>query len=643
MPDSLNISPIDELVRFRTMRMRHLFIITFACVNIAMLLIFLLAYHSTTLLLLVGIDVMLVYGLYLMSKDRTDLAASVLLWSISVGLSLAVMANSGLRDPAIITFPAILFFAALVSSKREFRLLFLYFCVATVLIGLIDLHGLREQVYIPVNWPNIIIVLLVLSASSYSIRTNALDLKRALIKLESKNARLQESESKANYLAHYDYLTGLPNRVLCKDRFENLLKQSKRNQQNFALLFIDLDNFKTVNDSLGHTIGDQVLRAVADNLSNCLRDTDSACRFGGDEFIILLSSIDRSEDIERICSKILKMIKQPIQTDDHLIHTSASIGIVMVPNDGNNFDTCCKNADIAMYKAKQEGKNLYCFFDTSMATESRQRFALIKDLRNALKRQEFILHYQPKIDFNTGQITGAEALIRWQHPLKGMIPPDEFIGLSEETGLIIDIGEWVLIEACRQCAAWHAAGYNLEIAVNLSPIQFTRGRLIRQVTKALAQAKLKAEFLELELTESLLIGDSDYVQSQIKQLRQQGVTFSIDDFGTGYSNLRYLSMFDLECLKIDKTFISRILESKQDENIVVAIINVAKSLGLKTVAEGIENKLVLERLKILGCDLGQGYFWTKPLSNEAFVNYVKKTEKINLTKFPTRESRINKI
>ncbi len=624
MPYAEQSSPHDELRHFRAKRMRQLLYITLSCVNFGFIAIYFMAFHYVTLLTLAGIDIMLLYALLTLDAGRIDRAASVLLWSIAVGLSIAVTANSGLRDPAIIAFPAILFFAALVCSKKEFGLLYLFFCTVTILIGLTHLSGLRDQSHDPVNWPNIVIVLLILTAASFSIRIHAFDLRRALDNLEKKNRRLEESEAKALYLAQYDYLTGLPNRILCEDRFNTQLHLIQRTRQKCALLFIDLDNFKTINDSLGHSAGDQVLRIVANNLAHCLRDIDTACRFGGDEFIVILSNIEPLHDVEKISKKILASITQSIQLENHQINTTASIGIVIAPQDGTDFESYCKNADIAMYRAKAEGKNLYRFFDATMNTLSQERFVLIKDLRNALGKRELQLFYQPKIDLASGAIVGAEALLRWQHPERGLLAPNAFIHLAEETGLIVEIGNWVLAEACRQCKTWHNAGFpNLHIAVNLSPIQFARGSLTEQVCRALSDAQLDGSYLELELTESLLLGDAKNVSEQIAYLRKSGISFSIDDFGTGYSNLGYLSKFDLEALKIDQSFVRKVLGSKQDLNIVIAIVNIAKSLGLTTVAEGIEDAQTLAQLAALDCSLGQGYYWSRPLPATAFSNFIE--------------------
>ncbi|WP_339721583.1 EAL domain-containing protein [uncultured Paraglaciecola sp.] len=624
MSDTEDPSAIDEITNFRAKRLRQLLYITLACLNLGVALIYIFAYHLPTLLTLVGCDIMMLYALHTLLLNKVDKAASILLWSISVGLTIAVLLNSGLRDPAILSFPAILFFAALMCSRREFTLLYVYFCTATVLIGLTHLSGLRNEGYDPVNIPNIAIILLILTAASLSIRTISHDLRSALSKLEKGNRQLKISKAKAQYMAQYDELTGLPNRSLCQDRFNYQMKLIQRHGGQIALLFIDLDNFKTINDSLGHSVGDQVLKTVAGNLAQCLRKVDTAGRFGGDEFIVLLTEVNHIRDVQKTCNKILNAVNQNIVLDSYSIQTSASIGIAMAPKDGADFDSYCKKADIAMYQAKADGKNLFRFFDASMNTVSQERFVLIKDLRDALKQNQLTLFYQPKVDLRTARLVGAEALIRWQHPERGLIAPRQFIELAEETGLIVEIGDWVLEEACRQCRSWHEAGYpDFEVAVNLSSVQFARGNLTEQVEKALSQSGLAGKYLELELTESLLLGEGEHILTQLSNIKNLGVSFSIDDFGTGYSNLSYLSKYNLDALKIDQSFVFKMLESKQNLNIIIAIINIAKSLDLTVVAEGIESAETLEKLTQLGCEFAQGYYWAKPQSSADFLKYVE--------------------
>lgn len=620
--------PQDQYANdFTTSRSHRLRQVLYACIlgiTVTFMAYLLSTQNLAVLSVLAAILTGLLYSLWLLHHQRVELSASVMLWVLTVGITLLVATNHGLFDEGMFGYPVILIFAALFSRQRLFWALFAFICIATLSIGFAQMKGWNQTIEVVVDRSVLINVIVILLITGFSVRFQAFDLRNALEKLAAENEKYRASEAKATYLAQYDALTGLPNRSLCQDRFNSMLHRVKRHGGHCALLFIDLDNFKTINDSLGHSVGDQVLQLVAKTLKRSLRDTDTACRFGGDEFIVLLSDVNNARQVERVASKILKLLTKPAQLDNHYIQTSASIGIAMAPQDGTDFDSFCKNADIAMYRAKADGKNLYRFFNASMNTLSDERFVLIKDLRKAVKKNELRLFYQPKVDLHSGELVGAEALIRWQHPERGLMTPVDFIELAEETGLIVEIGNWVLREACQQCKIWHEQGHhNLEIAINLSPVQFSRGTLEKEVVRALSEAGLDGQHLELELTESLLLSDAENVRSQISDIRQHGVSFSIDDFGTGYSNLGYLSKFDLESLKIDQSFVRKILDSKQDLNIVIAIINIAQSLGLATVAEGIEDALALARLQELGCNLGQGYFWSKPLAAQDFAQFMK--------------------
>jgi diguanylate cyclase len=615
-PDKLTVA----LNNSRALRLRQVLMASILGISATALAYLALSQNIAVLSVLFAMLAGLLYALKLARQMRIELAASIMLWVLTLGVTLLVASNNGLVDEGMFGYPVILIFAALFSKPRLFWALFGFICFAVMAIGLTQLAGWNQVVTVTVDKAVLINVMVILLLTGFSVRFQASDIRNALDNLAEENKKFRVSEAKATYLAQYDSLTSLPNRTLCEDRFNQQLEHIKRYGGQCALLFVDLDNFKTINDSLGHSVGDQVLQSIAHLLERCLRATDTACRFGGDEFIVLLTEITEAKEVERVATKILKFLARPLKLESHYIQTSASIGIALAPRDGSDFESYCKNADIAMYRAKADGKNLFRFFDTTMNTLSDERFVLIKDLRKAVKNNELCLFYQPKVDLRTGLMVGAEALLRWQHPERGLMAPGEFIELAEETGLIVEIGNWVLKEACRQCKCWHQAGHgDLEIAVNLSPVQFSRGTLSKEVLKALALADLAGRHLELELTESLLLGDAENIRLQLQELRAHGVSFSIDDFGTGYSNLGYLSKFDLESLKIDQSFVRKMLDSKQDLNIIIAIINIAKSLGLFTVAEGIEDPLALERLTALGCDLGQGYYWSRPLPPQDFA------------------------
>ncbi|MDD2895416.1 MAG: PAS domain S-box protein [Aliarcobacter sp.] len=428
-------------------------------------------------------------------------------------------------------------------------------------------------------------------------------------------------EKRIEFMAHHDILTGLPNRLLLKDRAKQIIANAKRFEKKVALLFIDLDGFKTINDSLGHSIGDIVLKMVSQRLQSCVRACDTLSRQGGDEFILILSDINEFSEVSAIATKLLKQFQKIFDVKNQHLSTTASIGIAMYPEHGSNFEQLLQNADAAMYKAKENGKNTYCFFTQQMRHNQIGIFRIQNDLKEAIKNKEFILHYQPQIDLISNKIIGAEALIRWEHPILGMIPPMNFISIAESSGLIVQIGEWVIQEACKQAAIWNNQGKEIVVAVNVSAIQFKRGNLIDVVKKALDVSGLNPKYLELELTESILISDTENILRTVKVIKELGIQLSIDDFGTGYSSLSYLKRFAVDKLKIDQSFVRDIVQDKDDATIVKTIIQMAKSFNLKSIAEGVENEAVLKVLHEYGCDEVQGYHFSKPMIVEDFENY----------------------
>jgi diguanylate cyclase (GGDEF)-like protein len=390
-----------------------------------------------------------------------------------------------------------------------------------------------------------------------------------------------------------------------------------------ALLFLDLDKFKTINDSLGHVIGDGLLKSVSVRLRECLRDTDTLSRQGGDEFLIVLSNARDTESVTLVAEKILERMGEPFAIDHHELSISLSIGIAVYPDDGKDFDTLLKQSDTAMYQAKESGRNTYRFHTEQMNIDAVEHLRMRNGLRHALDHGEFVLHYQPQISLASGAVIGAEALIRWNHPELGMVAPGRFISVAEDSGLIVPIGEWVLREACRQAVAWHKAGLpELLIAVNLSAVQFKRGDVEKSVTQALELSGLNPALLELELTESILIKDTEKVLATVRQLKSLGVKLSIDDFGTGYSSLSYLKRFNVDKLKIDQSFVRDMADDPNDAAIVSAIIQMAKSLNLVTIAEGVEDERQLAQLRLQHCDEAQGYLIARPMPADEFASYM---------------------
>jgi len=426
-----------------------------------------------------------------------------------------------------------------------------------------------------------------------------------------------EKEQRLNYLAYYDVLTGLPNRALVYDRLEQGTRAARRNDWLLAVLFVDLDNFKVVNDTLGHSIGDALLAEVSRRLAACLRDTDTVGRLGGDEFGIILPEIGASEDAAMVASKVIESCRRPYLIESHELFVSASVGITLFPDDAVDSEALIRNADTAMYRAKDLGRNTYQFFTAEMNRNTQDKMRLEADLRHALDRGEFLLHYQPKVSCTSGRVTGFEALLRWQHPVRGLVGPDEFIPVLEETGLIVPIGEWVLATACAQAQRWHDEGLGTpSMAVNISGRQIHVADLCATVRQALDASGLAPAHLELELTESQLMKDAEGIIDLLRRLKAMGVSISVDDFGTGYSSLAYLKRFPIDSLKVDRAFVRDIIADPNDVSITRAIITLAHSLKLKVVAEGVETEGQLGLLIANHCDEIQGYYFSRPLPAE---------------------------
>ncbi len=443
--------------------------------------------------------------------------------------------------------------------------------------------------------------------------------------LTAEIAEHERADARIRYLAQHDVLTDLPNRLLFRDRVNIAISEARRDQRHTAVLFIDLDRFKNINDSLGHQVGDQLLRAAAQRLQYCVHDTDSVARLGGDEFVISLPGLVDTNDVVLVSTKVLEELRQPFRIGNHELHASGSIGISLFPNDGEDADALLRAAEAAMYHAKEKGRDNYQFFTASMHEETQHRLRIANRLHQGLQRREFLLHYQPQLDLETGRIFGTEALIRWQQPDAGMIPPNDFIRIAEETGFIVHLGEWVLREACEQLALWRSAGFaDLRIAVNLSPQQFLRPGFPALVARILQETGLPAAALELEITEGVLTMKSPENMATLEQLAAMGIELAIDDFGTGYSSLSYLQRFPIHALKIDQSFVAGIGSDANDTAIVTAIIAMAHSLRLKVVAEGVETAEQAGFLKAHGCLAAQGFYFSKAVSGEAFIELLRK-------------------
>ena len=437
---------------------------------------------------------------------------------------------------------------------------------------------------------------------------------------------LRNNEARMTHLAEHDYLTGLPNRMLLNDRIGRSIELARRNKKKVAVLFLDMDGFKHINDSLGHPTGDMLIQAISKQLLDCVRTSDTVSRQGGDEFIVFLPEVEHPEGTVAAAKRMLEAVASVHSISQHDLQITCCIGISVYPDDGPDAETLIKSADIALYQAKENGQSSYQFFQPAMNVRAVERQFIEENLRRALSRHEFALHYQPIVNLKTHAITGAEALIRWNHPTRGFISPGQFIAVAEDSGLIVPIGNWVLEEACGQARAWMEAGLpEMTMAVNVSGLQFQSGNFAEDLFAILLKIGLDPKFLELEVTESLLMKRPDFTASILQVLRERGVQIAIDDFGTGYSSLSYLTKLPLDTLKIDQSFVRQITTTPNETSIVTAIIGMGQSLNLRIIAEGVETAEELEFLQAQHCDEAQGYYFGRPVPPQEFVKLFQET------------------
>jgi len=457
------------------------------------------------------------------------------------------------------------------------------------------------------------------------------ELKSANDKLHHDLEERKRVEQSIRHMAHHDALTGLPNRALFRDRLTHAMAQADRYHQKLAVMFLDLDRFKAINDTLGHNVGDQLLKIAAERLRSCVRDCDTVARLGGDEFTVVVEDIIEDHDAAAVAQKILDTLSQPFNLYGHEVFISVSVGVTLYPSDDENADNLLRNADSAMYRAKEYGRNNFQFYVADMNVKARERLMLESSLRRALDRNEYMLYYQPRVDLLSGQIIGAEALLRWRHPEMGLVPPAEFIPILEETGMIIPVGDWALREACRQNRIWQDMGLTpIRVAVNLSVRQFIQKDLADSVVRALDAAGLSAEHLELEITEDLLLEHNQTNIITLSRLKNMGIHISIDDFGTGYSSLSYLKRLPIDTLKIDQSFVRDIGTDPDNKAIASAIIAMASSLRLNVLAEGVETDEQLAFLRAQGCNEIQGFSFSHPLPAEEFEQLLREGRQMRL-------------
>jgi diguanylate cyclase (GGDEF)-like protein len=418
----------------------------------------------------------------------------------------------------------------------------------------------------------------------------------------------QQAEASIAFMAQHDALTGLANRVLFQDRLEQALAMGGRGSE-FAVIYLDLDHFKPINDTLGHPVGDGLLQAVANRLEDCVREGDTVARLGGDEFAIIQLAIGQPHHAELLTNRIHEMFQDPFNVQGHQIAVGISVGVAVAPGDGTIAETLLRNADIALYLAKTEGRGTVRFFEPEMDAHIHRRRVLEADLRGAIVRNEFELYYQPSVNLVAGKVTGFEALLRWRHPIRGLVSPADFIPVAEETGMIVAIGEWVLRMACFEAENWPA---DIIVAVNLSPVQFKKGNLVATVRQALAASGLRPDRLELEITETVLLHDTMGILTALHELRAMGIAVALDDFGTGYSSLSYLRSFPFDKIKIDQSFVRDLAANRESMSIISAVTGLGRSLSMKTTAEGVETQEQLDKLREEGCTEVQGYLFSRP-------------------------------
>lgn len=566
------------------------------------------------------VTVLLLAGAYgLMRQDRTTLAADWMLWVLTAMAGLLALVGQGLRDTALLAFPGLLVFAGMFWRRRTLFGLLTAQVLMAALIWLANTRGWYTSRFERAGLSQVLDIALILGLTSLAVWFLSEDLRQYFRQMRADNQRVRESLADLEFSTRHDVLTGLPNRRDARDTLQRLTQNRQGPPQALAVVLINLDNFKTINDSLGPQLGDDFLLALAQRLKGLKTPNELLFRVGGDEFLLLL---DQAEAREAALARVrtwMAAVEQPIVLGGVEIRITASAGMASYPVDGSSYTELLQRVDLAMQRAKAAGRNTLRVFDRDMSGDEADHLQLLADMRATLAAGGFALHYQPKVDLASGAVVGAEALLRWHHPERGWVPPAVFIPLAERSGLIVELGLWVLREACRQAGVWRREGWaGFQVAVNVSMVQFRRGDLPQRVRQALAEAGLPGAALELELTESLFADAMDEVEATLRELRTTGVALAIDDFGTGYSNLGYLKRFEIQTLKIDQSFVRRMADPTEDRALVGAIIHMAQQLGLQTVAEGVESEPIAQDLRALGCSYGQGYWWARPLPPDEF-------------------------
>ena len=557
-----------------------------------------------------------------------SLAAARLTELVLLAMLIALaLTGQGLFDESLVAFPSLLVLTSLFGTRREIVIAMLAMLATITILYLLDASGILPSRPLMSRLPNRTVALgAIMLATGLFVSMVTSDMNGLMRQLQDEKKALEASNAQITELAFHDSLTRLPNRALANEHLARLLSQARHDQRLVAVLFLDLDNFKTINDSLGHGVGDELLCQVATRLKTNLRGADIAARLSGDEFLLLLGQIEDAQAITTAATRVLEQLAPPFTLQGMPVHVSCSLGVSVYPRDGGEAQTLLKHADLAMYQAKAAGRNTFRFFDESMNANMLEHLHLATGLRHALAEGELQLHYQPQLDLRSGRVIGAEALLRWQHPELGWIPPAKFIPVAESSGMIHELGNWVLNRACQDARAFRAQGLaDLRIAVNVSPLQFRRGNIDHEVAMALARADLPASAIELEITESVLVDDNERLGKTLQCLHDMGVRIAIDDFGTGYSNLGYLQRYAVHRLKIDPSFTRSLCASAEAAGIVQAIIEMAHCLHLELVAEGGENEATLAKLLASGCEYGQGFHWSPAIPADQFIAFARQS------------------
>ena len=611
----------DSLLALQSRRVRQLIVLlmtalgVFALVNLTVI-------DAPVLLPLVAGVGLLGVALWLQQRRRVEEALLMVLWVMTLVATALIWMRSGIRDLVVLAYPCILVLAAMTLSPRPLMALGGTMLVSLALLNWGEIAGWYQpniQSTGPWSFINRALILVVIAVIG---RTMARDLQAAVARAEAESSRAKDSAVRLAFLVQHDALTGLPNRLLVQDRFAQSLARARRDGSPLAMLVIDLDDFRRVNDSLGHGVGDAVLQRMAERLRVLAAETDTLGRLGADEFVVVSTELADAEALATFAQRVLDGLAEPFERDGLCIACGSSIGIAQFPHDGDTFETLLNRAEAAMARAKADGRNAFRFADAEVDLDVGEHLRLVSELRAGIDRGELELHYQPIVHLASGRVGAVEALVRWRHPERGLVSPGAFIPLAERSGLIHPLGAWALEEAAAQARRWEARGLPpLVVSVNVSPVQLAQGELDVMVQRVLAAHALPAKQLLLELTESSLVGDAEPLRNRIARLRAIGVGLSIDDFGTGYSNLGYLQRFDVQALKIDQRFVRGLADGPQGEAIVRAIAQLAASLGIRTVAEGIETAEEAQRLQGLGCDAGQGHWWGDAMPAAVFARW----------------------